>query len=204
MSKKRVRLKAPPSAVDEAIAKIKGNYQKGIDRLRGHPSGSTDAAARVLGINSEALRKAVVLAERVKPSKLESILAKCRKHGTPLSQVHFDRVLTISDQRLRDQLLDSAITNHWSVRRLNMEIKLRRPAQKHAGRRRTRATNSGEVLVQVHDFCVSWRRWYEDVTRRPGGLKLEGELAAQIVKANTVLGRLAKLADSSLNQHRAE
>ena len=163
-----------------ALRRVRRFYDLGVKSLEGTPGRMRFDRLRQkpprFGLSEELLRKARQFADPEQGytrEELTAILSRCEKQGFPLGTTHVIRWLTVPKRR-RSRIERLTITNKWAVSRLEAEIAKEFGSRRSGGRRRQIPADSLGVLIQLETLCDEWRRWRENLVRKPEETKEKG------------------------------
>lgn len=166
--------------VETAIAALRSYYDEGRESLRENPD-------RVeYGTSSELLRKARVFASRYSKSDLNRLESLCRKYKTVLGRSLVDRLATIHDTQVRQEIEERAIRLRWSKIWVDREIRSRFGRRRSLGRSPHRPKDATEALSEIVRLCLKLTRWGEVM----GWTPVTGRVEPSSKDVEAVLGEL--------------
>ncbi len=116
----------------------------------------------------ETQRKARAFAKAYPFPELAILVTQCRQAQSGLSISHINRLVSVHDQALRNELQETAIANNWSLSQLNIELCRRFGSRRcAAGRRPLPLKDSKDIRPRIARFAEKWKRFREEMTRLP-------------------------------------
>lgn len=190
------RRRKMPDNAKQAIKDLREFYRQGAAAPQGrnHGKGEIAAAAKVIGINQDTLRKARVFANsEVGYSRVDfdELIRRLKAHeysenGWFFGQTHIIRLISVKDHAERKVLQDDVIDGEWSCAQLDDVIRQRYGNRKQAGRRRRVPRERSALLSQVAHECDRWNRWWRSLNR------LDGESSPLQQLPNAVQSKLSE------------
>ena len=150
----------PPRDLDprvlKAITELREGYEIGSFVLKTYGEhaepGVIKQVAKIKGVNPDSIRKMRQFALEYSEEELDELCKLCRDNDRVLGVSFIYRLVSVKDKKKREALQRSAIVEHWSIQRLNREMR----AKCKLGhiRRRTRAMPATvkEALAQFKEI----------------------------------------------------
>ncbi len=163
-----------PEDADRAATALMDFYRKGRASLRrldalgrrdpaalryGRKQETLEAEARHAGLNRDLMQKAWRLAEAYTEEDIQAICQKVRERPARFGYSHLVKLLGVSDRGLRQELLDQAIEEQWSVGDLQRSIQARRDRRPHVGKKPREPKDVLEALLALQGLCMKFNRW---------------------------------------------
>jgi hypothetical protein len=170
--------------VEAAIAAIRNFHDVGMKP----PTGTVSEDAKRHRLNYDTLLKARQFAsekEGFSKSELEALchtiqhdqdrLEKDTNEGhreinerAPVfGRTHIIWLLRAKPKAVRREIQKRAVTEHWSLNRLEAEIAKRCGPRRAGGRRPMMPTSVPDVYAHVEKMCEGWRRWFRALRSKP-------------------------------------
>jgi hypothetical protein len=131
------------------------------DRLERRGEGSHGTMATKAETRTEKNRRmeARKFARLYNDQELNWICSLGQSKGRPLTRVDVLQLIRLPDRRKRNALAKKCSEEKWTVRKLEMEVRLIAPRRKYGGRRQTRPRSVEEALLVTERMAASWMRW---------------------------------------------
>jgi hypothetical protein len=145
----RKRLEKLRSADPDAVA-----YGKKLDLLK--------QEAERADLNPDLMQKAWRLAEQYEKAEIQAICKKIKEKPARFGYSHMVKLLALEDRQIRQELLDKAIDEQWSVTELQRAVQARKGRRPDVGKKPTIPDDPLDVLLALQGLCIKFNRWCDE------------------------------------------
>lgn len=149
------------------------------------------------GINHDLcqkLRAMAALETGYIPDDLQKLYTSLRESEWALTISHFVKLVSVPEDKLRDELTQLAMDNRWSSHRLQSEIVARLTRRKHGGRKPTKV-GADYIGAELSRVVWSWEHWIK--TNAASFTGLYAEVQAEVDLLNWQIERIQRLMEKT-------
>jgi len=162
--------KRPPVEVRAAVARLRELYAQGqeiADKCERGKWGDIAEQASLHGIHPETARSLRKFAERYTEKQLDALCKQAERYGRALGPSHIYKFLTIRKIAERGKFQRRAITEGWSLSKIEAELRRFHGKRGHVGRKPKMPVTLDDACVQLESMAQTWLRWLNALEAQP-------------------------------------
>jgi len=164
------RSRQPSAEVRAAVARLRETYAQGQEILAACERGKWgDIAeqARFCEIHPETARSMRKFAEGYTEKQLDALMEQAKRYGRALGPSHVYKFMTIENLSARRTFQTKAITEGWSLSRIEAELRRFHGKRGHVGRKPKMPVTVEDACVQLEGMAGTWLRWLDVLKAKP-------------------------------------